>query len=277
MKNASFTSKKSLGQNFLIDNNIAKKIVGFLELKENDLVVEIGPGKGKLTEFLIRLPIFYIGVEIDKMLCHELEGLFSDSQRYKIINQDFLEFNEEYFSNIFGKKIILVGNIPYYLTSPILFKFLDNRFSYEKAVLMVQREVGERIVAKPKTKEYGTLSVLLQYFTKPRKLISVPPQCFSPVPKVYSTVVSLEVLQDRIEYPNYSILKQVVRKAFNQRRKMLLNSLFKRLGIGELLSELDPVLKSFFMKRAEELSPNDFEVLVNILVNNYYEYVQNIN
>lgn len=264
---SSTAPKKSLGQNFLVDTNIAKKIVDSLELNENDFVLEIGPGKGILTHLLSSYQINYLGIEIDKTFQNFLKDIGTNTKNkyYNVLFQDFLLFDEkEWFEN-FKQNIYLVGNIPYYLTSQILFKFIEKRKYYNKAVLMMQREVANRIVAKPKTKDYGILAVFLQIFARAKKLFDVPPSCFFPPPKIFSTVVQIEVKQDLIDYESYELLKLIVKTAFNRRRKVLLNSLFRRLKINEKIFCKDEFLREVSVKRAEELHPKDFLQLVETI------------
>ncbi|MFN3780697.1 MAG: 16S rRNA (adenine(1518)-N(6)/adenine(1519)-N(6))-dimethyltransferase RsmA [Candidatus Kapaibacteriota bacterium] len=265
MISAPSTPKKSLGQNFLVDANIARKIINSLELSENDLVLEIGPGKGILTQILSTLPIYYLGVEIDRTFQSLLRALESSTRNkyFNVLFQDYLLLKESEWFEKFKQHILLVGNIPYYLTSSILFKFIEQREFYKKAVLMLQREVANRIIAKPKTKDYGILSVLIQIFTHSEKLFDVPPSCFIPTPKVFSTVVKMEISKDMVNYANYQLLKLLVKVAFNRRRKVLLNSLFRRLNINENIISKDEFLCGVASKRAEELNPNDFLTLVD--------------
>ncbi len=259
------TPKKSLGQNFLVDFNIARKIINSLELNENDFVLEIGPGKGILTRILSTFPINYLGVEIDKTFQNLLKEIESKTKNkyHNVLFQDYLLINEGEWCEKFSQNIKLIGNIPYYLTSPILFKFLEQRRYYEKAVLMMQKEVANRIVAKPRTKEYGILSVLIQIFTHSEKLFDVPPSCFFPAPKVFSSVIEMGINKDMVDYENYQLLKLLVKTAFNRRRKVLLNSLFRRLKINEKILSKDEFLYGVASKRAEELDPADFLKLVD--------------
>ncbi|MEJ5285644.1 MAG: SSU rRNA (adenine(1518)-N(6)/adenine(1519)-N(6))-dimethyltransferase [Candidatus Kapaibacterium sp.] len=270
--------KKRFGQNFLVDNNIARKIVESLYISPESLVVEIGPGKGSLTKFLVDYPIYYFGFEIDEELTSYLDELKSKNKCifFEILFKDFLEFKEKELCERFHQKIYLFGNIPYYLTSPILFKVLDNRQYYEKITLMVQREVANRIVAKPKTKDYGILSVLIQTFSNVKKLFDVSPQCFFPQPKVYSSVIKIEFKDNFLEFSNYLFFKEIVKLSFNQRRKILSNNLFKRLGLDDKTIANDEILFEFSSKRPEELSSNDFLNLTDVLVNNYPSICQNL-
>lgn len=267
--------KKSLGQNFLIDKNIARKIIDSLELYRNDLVVEVGPGKGALTQFLINEPIIYIGIELDTNLVLGLQDFrfISRNLYFEIIEQDFLEFSESNLVGKFERRIKLIGNIPYNLTSPILFKVLDNRAFYDEVLLMVQREVANRLIGRPGTKDYGTLSVLFQNFADVKKLFDVSPTCFFPEPKVHSSVITIRFKESLLQYKYYDFLKKMVKLAFNQRRKILQNSLFKRLNLLNQFVSTDPLLYGFSYKRAEELYPSEFTYLVEHIANKYSDYV----
>ncbi|MGC9077283.1 MAG: 16S rRNA (adenine(1518)-N(6)/adenine(1519)-N(6))-dimethyltransferase RsmA [Candidatus Kapaibacteriota bacterium] len=263
--------KKSLGQNFLIDSNIARKIVESSGIQPGDFVLEIGPGKGALTKFLIECSIFYVGIEVDKNLIPLLNEFKEKNNNifFEILCGDFLLFDEEHWVNEFGQKIFLLGNIPYSLSSPILFKLLDRRQFYKKAIMMVQREVANRIVAIPGTKDFSILSVLIQTFANARKLFDVSPRCFFPAPKVFSSVISIEFKNEFLSDERYPIFKEIVKLAFNQRRKMISNSLFKRLGLNVDTCGNDPNLSFFVSKRAEELSFNDFLHLVDLLISRF--------
>jgi 16S rRNA (adenine1518-N6/adenine1519-N6)-dimethyltransferase len=227
--------KKSLGQNFLWDRNIAKKIIEALQPQDDDVILEIGPGRGVLTEVLMDSRIsFYIGIEIDRNLVELLESKIKEKSlgNFLILHQDFLDFRIEEFEQIRNKRIKVLGNIPYHLTSSILFKILDNREYITTCVLMLQKEVAERIVSPPASKNYGILSVLLQLFADVNHLFDVSPKCFVPKPKVESSVIKISPKRNLFYEDKYEFLKKVVKKAFNQRRKKLLNSLFKHLKLS---------------------------------------------
>ncbi len=165
--------RKKLGQHFLIDKNIIRKIVNAFSPSESDLILEIGPGKGILTEELIKFSKNLILVEIDRELVQELEKRFPE---IKIINKDILECNfaQEFFAN----KFRVIGNLPYYITSPILFKIFDNFQLISDVLIMIQKEVAQRIVARPSSKEYGILSVIAQFYSEPKILFDVSKKCF---------------------------------------------------------------------------------------------------
>ena len=260
--------KKSLGQNFLWDRNIAKKIIEALKPQDDDVILEIGPGRGVLTEFLMDSRVsFYIGIEIDRNLVELLESKIKEKSlgNFLILHQDFLDFSIEEFEQIRYKKIKVLGNIPYHLTSSILFKILDNREYITTCVLMLQKEVAERIVSPPASKNYGILSVLLQLFADVNHLFDVSPNCFVPKPKVESSVIKISPKRNLFYEDKYEFLKKVVKKAFNQRRKKLLNSLFKHFEIEP--SDLKkPEISALVNLRAEQLEPIQFVAICDYLV-----------
>lgn len=216
--------KKSLGQHFLKDNNIARKIVHALPAAACQAVVEIGPGEGVLTQFLLErndIPAFYI-IEIDRRLPEVLSERFPSLQATQIINQDVLRVD---FAAVFPEKIGVIGNFPYNISTQIVFKVLEHRAQVQHLVGMFQKEVAKRICANEKHPDYGITSVLTQAYYKAKYLFDVSPQVFAPPPKVMSGVLHLErhyLYEDAVAYPQ---LKAVVKAGFGQRRKMLGNAL----------------------------------------------------
>lgn len=254
---------KSLGQHFLIDDNIARNIVRDLHLLPEDVVVEIGPGRGALTKLLVPHVRKLIAVEIDNRVVSELRAQFSQPNVI-IVHQDFLEVNLIELSEREGKQLRLVGNIPYYLTSDILIKAFDERTALKDFTLMMQREVARRLAAQPGTKEYGILSVYAQFYGRFEILFSVSPNCFYPKPKVSSAVIQ-EQLFERIPFDvDEEMFRLVVRTAFGKRRKALRNSL-KYLPLEE--NKLRSLLTQTPMldKRPEQLSVAQFVELANIV------------
>lgn len=251
--------KKSLGQNYLHDENICRNIVSAFNVKKNDLILEIGPGKGALTKYLISLTNNYAAVELDKYNCTILAEAFPG---LKIINEDILKTDFNNVLKSFGKKKLklrVIGNIPYNLTTPILFKLIDNRLVIKDVQLMMQEEVARRLTAKQNTKDYGILSVFTQTYTKPNLLFKVSKNCFYPKPKVDSRVAGLEFTNELInKVKNEEFFRKFVRGAFGTRRKTLRNSL-KNTGIhvNELQIDFD------FGRRAENLSVQEFIDLSN--------------
>jgi 16S rRNA (adenine1518-N6/adenine1519-N6)-dimethyltransferase len=242
--------RKSLGQNFLTDPNTARKIVASLTAPDTEPVVEIGPGTGALTEILAEKYHRFIAIEVDERAVTLLRASHPDVE---VFHQDVLDVDWSALRERIEDRMYVIGNLPYYITSQILFSLLDAREHVEEAVLMMQLEVAERLVAEPRTKAYGILSVILQLYTRPELLFKVSRNVFHPKPDVTSAVVRLvfqprEVTQDA----DFDKLKHVVRTAFNQRRKTLRNS------IGRILPDGIELPEKWAGLRAEELAPEDF-------------------
>ncbi len=245
-----FSPRKSLGQNFLQDENIIRKIVASLELKPEDSVVEIGPGPGALTAILVdacRLT----AIEVDKRAVEQLKARFGD--RLTLIEEDVLNIDARAIATTQGGSIRVVGNIPYYITSDILFWVLDQRDVVRDATLMMQDEVADRLVAKPRTKAYGILSVFAQHYTVPRRLFGVSRNCFYPRPDVDSAVIRLDIRRDVPEVDD-TLFRTVVRGTFGKRRKTIRNGLLYAGIDKEIVSNLGPVAD----QRPEELTPEEF-------------------
>ena len=244
-------AKKSLGQHFLKDENIALKIVNSLSHQEKKTdCLEIGPGTGVLTKYLIKRDDLNLKLsEIDREAIEFLKKNLPSVSNL-IIEGDILKLK---FEDYFSSPLLVIGNIPYNITGPIFFKILDYRNIITESVLMIQKEVADRITASHGNKTYGILSVLLQLFFKVEKLFDVPPQSFIPPPKVNSTVVKLTKLKKTTEIDDYLKFKNFVKAAFNQRRKTLRNAL--------KLYDTSTVDEETLKKRAEQLSPKDFEEL----------------
>ncbi len=254
--------KKSLGQNFLQDENIARKIIASLDLKPDDCVLEIGSGTGVLTKYLVQTAVKVVAVEIDKNLAQQLQQQFSSKGNFILYQNDILKIAfEPILADYRGWKV--VGNLPYHITSPVLFKLFEGRHFFDSAILMVQKEVAQRIAAQPNSKEYGILSVFSQFYSSTKKLFDVSKHVFFPRPDVTSAVVRLEfnkaVLLDKNEE---SVFRQIVKGTFNQRRKMLRNSL---LAIPDLNINLDQV-NFDLTQRPEQLPVSDFTRLTKLIM-----------
>jgi len=260
LKNRSHRPSKRLSQSFLQDKNIARKIVDALPLGNNAFILEIGPGKGILTEFLVRKATRVMVVEIDDLLARELPDRLGQPNNLEVLCQDFLKVD---LNNIFKRfdeyDKYIIGNLPYHLTSPILFKILENADEIHSTVFMVQKEVGQRITSNPGKKTYGILSVLCQVVGQVDYLFTVPPHLFFPKPKVESAVVRLI-----FKHPPYKgvvdpdMFRWIVKTTFKYRRKMLRNTL------SELFSET--ILKNITIdltRRPESLSVQEFKDLAN--------------
>ena len=242
-------SKKKWGQNFLIDKNMCNKIVSSINLKKSNSIIEIGPGKGAITELLSKKFNEVIAIEIDKELCQILNE--KNITNLKIINQDILKTDIENYS---CKTI--VGNLPYYITSPIIFKFFEKNRHWEEMYFLMQKEVADRIVAKPGTKTYGRLTIMTQIFSKPKILFNVSPNVFRPVPKVDSSFIKIEK-NIQTDISDYNRFKEIVRIIFNQRRKKLKNCITEDMQLN-----IKPDSK-LLNKRPEEISIDEYVKLIN--------------
>jgi len=256
--------KKSLGQNFIFDKNIQKKLIASYNLRSSDRVLEIGAGFGELTKLIASCVTFVYALEIDRSLCKILEENTREYPNIKIINRDILKFNlNSYFKGTKGK-IKIAGNIPYYITTPIiahLFKFRDK---IETIFLTVQKEFAKRIASDAGSKEYGSFSCFVQYYCIPRAIFYIKRGSFSPSPKVDSCVLELKIRRaPAVKVNDEKLFFKVIRAGFNKRRKTLRNSL-------EGVIPLEKLAQFFYRYniesniRPEKLSLSDFANLANI-------------
>lgn len=225
-----FSFSKSLGQNFLIDENVLNKIIEGSQINSEWGALEIGPGAGTLTRALAENSKKAVAVEIDKRLLPMLEYTLNDFKNTKVINADVMEVDlNALITEEFGDMPVAVcANLPYYITTPIIMKVLEECQRVKSMTVMIQKEVAMRMVAPPGGKDYGALSVAVQFYTKPKIVCHAEPHCFMPQPKVASTVVSLEVLdKPSVDVSNKKLFFNIVKSAFGQRRKTLLNALSK--------------------------------------------------
>jgi 16S rRNA (adenine1518-N6/adenine1519-N6)-dimethyltransferase len=252
--------KKSLGQNFLHDANAAQKIVRLFDPQQYDCIVEIGPGKGALTSLLLAHVPHLTVIELDNDLAPALQEQFGD--QITVVHRDVLEVPLKSFVQN-KTKLRLIGNIPYNITTPILFHVIESRGVVRDFVVMMQTEVAQRITAHPRTKEYGILSIFLQYYCSPKILFSVSKNSFLPIPSVSSTVVHLD-----FEHPFHpqaaddALFRKIVRATFGMRRKTLRNGL-RYLGVP--VSDFERISINLD-QRPEELSVSDFVTLADELV-----------
>jgi len=251
---------KKFGQNFLKSDYFAERIVDSLNCEENDVIVEIGPGKGVLTELLIKKEHKNLSViEIDKRLANLLAEKFPTD--LNIIEDNILNVS---FDQLASKnRIKVIGNIPYNITSDIIFKLIGNNQYIERAVLMIQKEVANRLVAKTKTKDYGLLTILVGFHSEVRKLFDVNRENFYPVPNVDSSVVCLDFKAREESNFDYDLFRRIVKTGFNARRKMLRNTL-KNLQISYDINNISSISLD---KRPEELSIEEFKLLTNEISN----------
>ena len=269
-------ANKRFGQNFLIDDNILENIVKSAEITNNDLVIEIGPGLGNLTEYLLEKAAYVILVEIDNNMINILNDRYKNNNNYILLNNDILKVNvDEIIENIENKlnrkfeKIKVVANLPYYITTPIIFKLLQNENRINEITVMVQKEVAERIVAKNKTKDYGILTLMVNYLgTSDIKLI-VPNNSFIPAPNVTSAVIKI-TKNKRFTVKDEELLFKLIHSSFAQRRKKIINSLESTKFLNMSKPELEKLFNECNISlnaRAEELELQDYIKIVDIIAN----------
>ena len=255
--------KKSLGQNFLIDRNIQEKIVSNLDLSSSDSVLEIGPGEGAITGALCQESGKVYAVEIDRLLCAFLANKFAGLQNISIINADILKFDLRSLPS--GSKYRVIGNIPYYITSPIVEHLILYRERIEDIFLTVQKEFAHRMVADPGSKAYGSFSCFVQYYTEPEILFLIKRNSFHPAPKVDSCFLRMKLREEpAVKVKNEAMLFKIIRTAFQQRRKTMKN------GLEELIPnrQLEEFFRAYDIEpriRAEDLSLQDFANLANLI------------
>ncbi|OGU13499.1 MAG: ribosomal RNA small subunit methyltransferase A [Ignavibacteria bacterium GWB2_35_12] len=273
-----FKPKKLFSQNFLIDQNIAKKIASSIHSNEDDYIIEIGCGTGSLTKYLLEKKSTLIGTEIDWPAIEILSKIFPKKTfpNFILLNQDILQIG---LSELIQKhnlpksyKFLIAGNIPYKISSEIFFWLFHQSKNIKNAILMIQKEVAQRLTANPRTKEYGILTIAMELVGNCKSLFDVPPTCFHPRPDVTSTVIEM-TFNKTIEVQYFRNVMVIVRTAFNQRRKTLRNSLmnvFKK----KFKSDKEKISKfifenndKYFKKRAEELTTEDFIGLYKLINN----------
>ena len=233
--------RKRWGQNFINDINFINKIITEFNPKKNDIILEIGPGRGALTFPLSKIVKKIYAIEIDPKLVELLE--LNIAPNTKIINNDILKYDLNTLDNNYK----IIGNLPYYITTPIIFKFFEN-LNWNKMTIMVQKEVANRIIASPGHKNYGRLSIMIQAYTSVKKHFDISPSLFEPKPKVYSSLITLKPKSHIIS--NKILFNQIVKKAFQKRRKMLKNSLINFLTNDQI--------KTYGHLRPDAISVNDF-------------------
>ena len=267
-----FNFQKKFGQNFLIDSNILDKIVQSAEVTKEDCVLEIGPGIGTMTQYLAEAAREVVAVEIDKNLIPILKDTLSEYDNVTVINEDILkvDLNQIVQDKNGGRPIKVVANLPYYITTPIIMGLFENHVPLKSITIMVQKEVADRMQVGPGTKDYGALSLAVQYYAKPEIITRVPASCFMPRPNVDSTVIRLE----RYEEPPVFVkdeknLFAVIRASFNQRRKTLANGLTNAGNLGvnrQLVEEALTQMGLSATVRGEALTLSQFAELSNYLV-----------
>lgn len=262
-----FKFSKSLGQNFLIDTNVIDRILEGARVTEGDYVIEVGPGIGTLTKEMGRTAEKVVAIEIDKTLIPILEETLADFPNIEVINQDILKVDVQELvkEKLNGGPVKLIANLPYYITTPIVMKFLEEDIPVTDIVVMVQKEVADRMNAQPNSKDYGALSVAVQYYCDTEIVAKAPRHMFMPQPNVDSTVIGLHVREERkYNVDNEDIFFKTVKASFGQRRKTLLNSLG---GLGFLSKDqIKIALQEANIdekRRGETLSIEEFASLSN--------------
>ena len=264
-----FTFQKKFGQNFLIDTHVLDKIISAAHITKEDMVLEIGPGIGTMTQYLAEAAGKVIAVEIDKNLIPILSDTLSEYQNVRIINEDVLKLDLRKLADEEngGKAIKVVANLPYYITTPIIMGLFENHVPVESITVMVQKEVADRMQTGPGSKDYGALSLAVQYYAEPYIVANVPPNCFMPRPKVGSAVIRLTRHKEPpVEVKDEKLMFDIIRASFNQRRKTLANGLNNSDKITcskEIITEAIEKLGKGPSVRGEALSLQEFTSLSN--------------
>lgn len=266
-----FNFQKKYGQNFLIDTNVLDKIIASADITKEDCVLEIGPGIGTMTQYLAESAKEVVAVEIDKALIPILQDTLGEYDNVTIINEDILkvDINKLALEKNAGKPIKVVANLPYYITTPIIMGLFESHVPLKSITVMVQKEVADRMQVGPGTKDYGALSLAVQYYAKPEIVAHVPPNCFIPRPNVGSAVIRLT----RYEEPPVKVKDEkrmfaLIRASFNQRRKTLVNGLGNAAGLQVSKEQVLQALEQLGLPaavRGEALTLEQFAALSNLL------------
>lgn len=273
LKKYNFNFQKKFGQNFLIDTHVLDKIIEAAGITKDDFVLEIGPGIGTMTQYLCENAREVVAVEIDKNLIPILSDTLSAYDNVTVINEDILklDLNQLAKERNGGRPIKVVANLPYYITTPIIMGLFENHVPLESITVMVQKEVAERMQVGPGTKDYGALSLAVQYYAKPEIAANVPPNCFMPRPNVGSAVIKLTCHEKPpVEVEDERLMFKVIRASFNQRRKTLQNGLNNSPEIPLSKEQIIEVIKEAGLPaavRGEALTLEQFAALSNCIGN----------
>ena len=274
LKKYNIVANKKLGQNFLVDNDVIDNIITAADVNTNDLIIEIGPGLGTLTKSLLEKAGKVICVELDKKMIKILNDRFKFYDNFELINEDILKVDlskliKENKNNKL-KTVKIVANLPYYITTPIIMKLLENKLDIKSITVMVQKEVAERLVDKPGGKNSGAITYGVNYYTIPEKVIDVPNSSFIPAPEVTSSVIKLNVLKEpSVKVENEDLLFKLIRVAFMQKRKTLLNALTNgNIATKETIEEMIKNLGFDLKIRGEKLSLEDFARITEYILKN---------
>jgi len=270
LKKYNFSFQKKFGQNFLIDTHVLEKIIEESEITPEDCVLEIGPGIGTMTQYLAESAKKVVAVEIDKALIPILQDTLSEYDNVTVINDDILKVDIDKICKEYndGKPIKVVANLPYYITTPIIMGLFESHVPLKSITIMVQKEVADRMQEGPGSKEYGALSLAVQYYAKPQIVANVPPNCFMPRPNVGSAVIKLTRYEEPpVQVNDEKYMFSLIRASFNQRRKTLSNGLANG-GLGLTREDVVKALGQMNLSetiRGEALSLEEFAMLSNIL------------
>ena len=266
-----FNFQKKFGQNFLIDTHVLEKIISAAEITKDDCVVEIGPGIGTMTQYLAEAAGHVVAVEIDKNLIPILADTLSSYDNVEVINEDILkvDINRLVQEKNGGRPIKVVANLPYYITTPIIMGLFESHVPMDSITIMVQKEVADRMQEGPGTKDYGALSLAVQYYAKPEIVAKVPPNCFIPRPNVGSAVIRLTRYQEPpVKAENEKLMFALIRASFNQRRKTLVNGLGNASNVNVSKDAVREALEQMGLPetiRGEALTLEQFAQLSNLL------------
>lgn len=266
-----FSFQKKFGQNFLIDPHVLDKIIAAAEITKDDFVLEIGPGIGTLTQYLAEAAREVVAVEIDSMLIPILEDTLSAYDNVSVINEDVLKVDLRKLAEERngGKPIKVVANLPYYITTPIIMSLFENHVPLKSLTVMVQKEVALRMQAGPGTKDYGALSLAVQYYASPYLAANVPPNCFMPRPNVGSAVIRLTRFEETpVQVKDEKLLFRLIRASFNQRRKTLQNGLVNSQELDFTKEQVAAAITTLGVSpsvRGEALTLEQFAALANAL------------
>ena len=273
-------ANKNLGQNFLIDDSALQDIVDGAEIKEDDLVIEIGPGLGSLTKLLLEKSKKVICIELDKKMVKILSERFCEYNNFEIINEDVLRVNlkelikQEREKDKEIKDIKVVANLPYYITTPIIMKLVENDLNIDSITVMIQKEVAERLIAIPGSKETGAITYTIYYYCEGKKIREVDRSCFIPQPEVTSEVINLKIRKKpKINVKDKKVMFNIIKSAYMQRRKTLLNSL-SNVGVFKTKNQGIEILKKIGMRediRPENVKIEDFAKLTDLFLSNLEE------
>lgn len=267
-----FVFKKKFGQNFLVDPHVLSKIIQAADITKDDCILEIGPGIGCVTQQLLEHAGKVVAIEIDNLLIPILEDNFENYSNFKLVHNDVLkvDLHQLFQEEANGKKVKVVANLPYYITTPIIMMLLENKLPIETITVMVQKEVAQRMDALPGSKQYGAITVALNYYASSRLVANVPRNCFMPRPNVDSAVIQLKLHEEApVKVKDETLLFKLIRGAFAQRRKTLLNTLFSQGNLGISKDDLKAILDDSGIgssTRGETLSLEDFANLTNLII-----------